>query len=151
MNTDEINKYISLLSWHKSEEENQLAIKKLSGIEEKLFPSLVLPSFDKSVWENSALVLKNIGYPKIKNIIPEIIVWLQDQNWPGFDIIIDLLGTVEESVLISNVENILILANDDGDDMWICGIKRLLEKHGLMKKDLLKKEIIEILNTPDWC
>ena len=52
----------------------------LKNIDDEKIGMLVQP-IGKPCWENSAIVLKKIEYPRIKQVIPKLLEWLQDMNW----------------------------------------------------------------------
>lgn len=144
----ELNELVACLSWNTSKECQQNAIMALCGME-NLDVSILLQPCDKSCWENAALVLKNINYPRIEPIIPGLIRWLQDMNWPGSSIILELLASIEGSTLIRYIEESLNEAKNEEDYIWISGIKELVEKAGLKKNTLMNSELKQILKLAE--
>lgn len=76
--------------------------------------NLLAPSGDKSDWDNEAIRIVNLGYPAVAEHLPELLVWLQDMNWPGARTIAEFLV----SIGIPLVPHILKILNGDDED-WI--------------------------------
>lgn len=122
-----IEELINDLEWSKPVEVQENAIKKLEKISEKDLNKLIQPK-NKYCWENSARVIKKIGYPKIQIIIPELIEWLKDLNWPGAIIILDTLKNIEKNEIEGFIEEALIKAEKENDELWKIGIEELIKK-----------------------
>jgi hypothetical protein len=65
----------------------------------------------KSDGENARAIIAK-GYPAIAPVLPELMEWLQDPNWPIHRVIAPFLGTIGEP-LIPHVRDVLA-SNDDG-------------------------------------
>src|SRR6266702_2433989 len=115
------------LDWNNDELTQNSAIKQLVDIEDKDIPLLIMPFNNKSYWENASVVLKKIGYPRIRSIIPDLLGWLADLNWPGSNTVFELLLSVDDNVLSHNLKNALIEAKQMQDFMWIDAMKDLIE------------------------
>ena len=75
MNSNEINVLIEKLSWDMPEDVQNNAMYLLKNIDDEKIGMLVQP-IGKPWWENSAIVLKKIGYPRIKQVIPKLLEWI---------------------------------------------------------------------------
>lgn len=53
------------------------------------------------------------GYPTVEPILPELLEWIQDMNWPIAQILAPFLATICEP-LIPHIRNIF----DSDDDIW---------------------------------
>lgn len=53
----------------------------------------------KECWENAARALSIMRYPRISEIIPGLFRWLQDLNWPGAEIVMELLQSLPRKVI----------------------------------------------------
>ena len=151
MKTEQVNQLMRKLAWNNLQSDIDSTIDNLINIDDEKISMLILPDFDKGLWENAALVLKRIGYPRIQHVIPELLGWLKDINWPGVNTIIELLRTVDTKSLVLHVEKVLIKAKDENDDLWIGGIKILLKQTKIRKEDFSNKGIYDILDSIDWC
>ena len=122
---EEINSLISNLKWDYSTEVQQEAIEKLIQIDEK-YISLLIQPIDKNHWENAALVLKKIGYPRNKIAIPGLLEWLKDLNWPGAWTVLETLQSIDIEVLLPHIKNAINEATEENDEMWLMAIKELV-------------------------
>lgn len=118
----EINRLLEDLSWSNRDEVCEKAINELINIPVDYLHLLVLPNSRKDIWHNCAVVLHRIGYPKIIPIVPELLEWLKDLNWPGTKSIIDLLCTVDKTILLPHFETAIKKAKAEQDDDWIDGL-----------------------------
>ena len=53
--------------------------------------------------------------------------WLQDMNWPGANIVFDLLTQVPAEVIGHELELAVLRAEEEKDFDWMAGLKRLVE------------------------
>jgi hypothetical protein len=149
MNSQEIKELIEQLDWNNPNIMQDEAIEKLSIIDEQNMQFLLQP-IDKKYWYNAARAIIKIGYPRINSIIPGLLIWLKDINWPGAEIILTFLVEINKEKLISFIENALIEAKKDEDYMWIGSIKRLVNKSKISCTDFKQKDVYEILSLADW-
>jgi len=113
MENIEIEEYIQNLNSDAPQYLQDYAISQLIHLENSKLHLLLQP-ISKSYWRNSAIVLKKIGYPRVKLIIPELLEWIQDMNWPGAQDIADLLSTIDDEI-VPYVKQVL----KSGDGIWI--------------------------------
>lgn len=142
------NELINDLNWNMPEETQRKAIENLIDIDEENIHLLVLPG-DKSMWENAAIVLKEIGYPKIKPIISELFNWLQDMNWPGAWTVFEILKTIDKLILTPHIEVTLRKAASEEDNMWITAIKDLTKEMRISEEDFQDKETYKLLELAE--
>jgi hypothetical protein len=142
------NKFSSLindLSWDMPDDIQKDAIKSLLQIPEEEVPILTRIS-EKKCWENAAIVLKEIGYPRNKLALPGLIEWLQDMNWPGSTTAADTLRKIDIKILVPYIEEALLKAFKEEDYIWMTNIKELvINKLKLKKSDFDKRELYELL------
>lgn len=120
-----IDTLISQLDWNLSVDVQQKAIVELTRvITEEDIEKLIQP-LGKQYWENSAKVIKQIGYPKNKKIIAGLLRWLQDMNWPGASICLECLQDIDVQILYPFVENAIKDASNNNDAMWLQVLKQL--------------------------
>lgn len=149
MNQRELKGLISNLSWNMPEEVQLSAIENLMQIDDAYTPQLIQDS-NKSCWENAVKILYDIGYPRNRYAIPRLIWLMQDINWPGVSLSIDLLKVIDKRVTLPHIESALIKAAADKDYMWIGGIQRLLNELNISEEDFSRKEVFELLKLSDW-
>ena len=87
--------------------------------------------------------LKNYSYEQINPIVPELLVWLQDCNWPVSRPVADYLVTISGSI---TSEIITILKGDDG--IWKYWCLLIFAKHTKNINARLLDEIKRIAVNP---
>jgi hypothetical protein len=144
MDDFELNEYIENLNCEQAQYLQDYAVSRLIDIEDVKLHLLLQP-ISKNHWRNAAIVLKEIGYPRVKAIIPELLQWIQDMNWPGAQEIVDLLVTIDDKI-VPYVKQAL----KSGDGIWIMWI--LSEVVSKWNRDIIgqiKDNLIELTNTLD--
>jgi len=140
---------INNLSWDMPEFIQKDAIKRLLQIPEEEVPILTRIS-EKKCWENAAIVLKEIGYPRNKLALPGLIEWLQDMNWPGATTAADTLRKIDIKIIVPYIEEALLKASKEEDYIWITNIKELvINKMMLSESDFSRKEVYELLSLEE--
>ncbi|MBN2876581.1 MAG: DUF5071 domain-containing protein [Bacilli bacterium] len=129
MDTMIIEKYITKLNWNKSRITQQKAIDKLVKMQGSHW-YLVLPKrmYHKDLWENAAIVLSKKGINQIEDIIIDLFYWFQDLNWPGVDIIADLLKTIPQTFLNVYLEKAKKIASAIEDPDWSSNLDFIFSK-----------------------
>lgn len=155
MEKDEICFLIKNLALGNKLQNQKSAMSQLTNLKNDEIRLLILPGSDKKSWKNAALVLKQIGYPRIKPVVFDLLDWLQDINWPGSHTIIDLLSTVDKSVLVNEIEKKLDIEVIDDvpirkDDMWLGAFFLLIKKMNLKEKDFNNKDKFDLINSSDY-
>ncbi len=141
----DINLLIRSLDWDTPAEIKEAAMKELEKLDEDNLSVLLQPN-GKGCWENAAILLRTIGYPRIRKILPGLFEWLQDVNWPGADIVIEILANINKKDILPHIEHTLIEAAKKNDEPWINGINYLVNAMKLTESDFSSKEIYEILD-----
>lgn len=85
--------------------------------------------------------LKNYSYENVKEIIPNLLEWLQDMNWPVSNPVSKYLLTFKEEI----VPEILEIFKSD-DEIWKYWIIWVFGPH--TESILIKKEIMRIITSP---
>ena len=91
-------------------------------------------------WHYKARVLLLRGYPRVKDVIPELYYWLQDINWPGADVIMELLSTLPRDVLVSSFEEATEKAIKARDYSWMEFLYMFAEDNNITESDFKNKE-----------
>ncbi len=98
-------------------------------------------------WEDEAKILITRGYPKVKDILPEMFIWLQDMNWPGSDEIVEFLSNLPREIMIENLEIVTKKAKTENDIGWLYWLREFMEKNKLNIDDFNDKEVYRILSS----
>lgn len=101
---------------------------------------LLRSSLGTDYWAIAAQMLRRIGYPRVRGIIPDLLEWLQDMNWPGAQDIFGLLLSVDDDTLLANLKLALIKAKDENDEVWIWYLRTLVRA----------KHLEHALSGPEW-
>lgn len=149
MTREETSKLVKELDWSQPKSVQEHAIAALTKTEESNY-DLLLNKDMKFTWENAVKVIKNIGYPKNKSLIPDLIWLLLDVNWPGAWESVEMLSKIDKKTVIPYLENALHEADADNDYMWIGGIKCVVDIGGLTADDFSDKSAYDILKKADF-
>ena len=151
MNKSEANRLIDDLDWNATPEETENAMERLVNLDDDKLYLLLQPRYDKRYWYNAAIVISKIGYPRIESIIPGLLRWLQDMNWPGALKVVETLQKVDRNVLIYYIEQALTKAKATNDTLWITWIKEeLIELLEIGIEDFINKSNYRILQLSEW-
>ncbi|MEQ8156526.1 MAG: DUF5071 domain-containing protein [Clostridiaceae bacterium] len=132
------------LSWNAPLDSQNKAINEIASEVNVNLNDLIQP-LSKEYWENAARVLSKIGYPKIEEAIPGLFNWLQDLNWPGALIVMELLKSLPKEAIIRHLESAAKEAFSTEDDIWLINLATFLEDFKLQEHDFVSKEIYSAL------
>lgn len=127
MGEKNIIELIRALDWEADEAAKQAAMAELVKLEGEDLKLLLQPG-DKGCWDGAAQVLSKIGYPRVRPVIPGLLVWIADMNWPGAGTILNLLLTVDDEVLVPHLKDALRQAKAENDDPWILWMRGLIKE-----------------------
>ena len=127
MEEKRIKEEILNLDWNNEEEVQKRAIEFLSKIDPKYY-HLIFSEGYKQTWENSMEIVRRIGYPQNIPFIPDLLQMMQDINWPGARMAVDILCAMDLDVLQPQLERTITTAFNDNDDMWLMGLDILVEE-----------------------
>ena len=92
---------------------------------------------------NYIRVVKRIGYPKNSVFIEDLMKGLQDANWPFFNELLELFKSAyPEELLVKTIDEFLVVADDEGDYMWISGLAMLIDYLGADIERFRNKKIL---------
>lgn len=141
------NNYIDLISLldcnlpPKIQEEAINKILKLSDFN----PQILLQPMGKEHWENAAKILKDMDYKKIIHLSPYLFEWIQDLNWPGAYIIIEMLSSFPKEQLVPYLEDAVRIALKTNDEQWIDYLSYFTFCNTVSKEDFLNKNLFDLL------
>ena len=142
---DNLKQELANLSWNMPDSIQQEAIERLVSIDDEDMPQLLQP-ISKFCWENAAKVIRKIGYPRINPITSGLLEWIADMNWPGAWIIMEILEEGEPKNLVKSIEEAIIKAYGDEDDMWMTSLKNLVTRLGLVEDDFNNSKVFGYLD-----
>lgn len=106
--------------------------------------------YSKSVWHNCALIICKHTDNELNPYLIDMLLWLQDSNWPGADTILHRLREFQDVKLLSVLINSMVPALVAIDEhSWLESIATLLENRHLCQaidQNTLKllEQIIEL-------
>lgn len=90
----------------------------------------------------SAYRLEDYNYHQIKSIVPQLMEWLKDINWPVVEIIAENLLRMQD-----NLENEIMYVLNSDDGIWKYWIISIFGNS--TKSKLIQQKIIEIATNPN--
>lgn len=120
----------------------ELTVFFLSCITPKYLGIYIRPQNNKICWKNCAKIFIKVGFPSNSLYINELLIWLQDMNWPGAQEIFDYLSNIHSKDILKYFDIALKNAISTNDEDWVYSLSRLYDK-SFSKHDLLDKNIID--------
>ncbi|MGA9118990.1 MAG: DUF5071 domain-containing protein [Bacteroidota bacterium] len=143
MHRDDILRLLGDMNWGNPEVVQSAAVAELAAHLDDEDLTLVATQSEqcpKACWQNAALVLQSIGYPRIKSVVPILLEWFRDVNWPGVRTMVSLLKTVEAPLLVSRIEEMSKRVVSENDDGWAWGLMFLMRELGIEAGDFVDEE-----------
>lgn len=83
-----IDRIMELISWDRTESEQQRGIAMARNVScLKAFCQPIGPDYGKNVWDNCAVILCERSDEELNPYISDMLLWLEDLNWPGAELI----------------------------------------------------------------
>lgn len=116
-----IDYIMSLIDWNKSEIEQLKGIKMAEEIRNiNVFLQPSNKDYDKNVWDNCAIILSKRNDEELRPYLINLLVWLQDLNWPGAFCILERLKHFSDASSLNYAYNICLkCAKALCDETWI--------------------------------
>ena len=124
-NIDEI---MALIDWARSDEEQKRGIEMAREVQcIRAFFQPSGPGYCKSVWGNCAHILCERQDADLIPYVLEMLMWLQDLNWPGAEQILARLHRFEDVAILSEtIAEMIPALVAIGEDAWLASIAQLL-------------------------
>lgn len=132
------------LSWKAPLDSQKRVINELASMV-SLNPNIFIQPLSKEYWENAAKVLRKIGYPRIEGSIPGLFSWLQDMNWPGAVLVMELLNSLPKDAIIRHLESAANEACKTDDEIWLINLSSFLTKFKLQEHDFTSIQVYSVL------
>lgn len=140
----DIDRIMNMLDCNNSVETQERGIK--LGKKVKNINVFILP-MNSDTWENCAKILASKTDEELSPYLSNLLVWIQDLNWPGAMIILDRMKKFKEVKNLSfNVKDIVKIAYGEQrecDEIWLMYISELLDNKELREE--LPEETLNIL------
>ena len=141
----DIDRIMWLIDWNRSEDEQQAGIslaREISCINAFFRP--IGLGYSKSVWDNCAIIIAERSDAELAPYISDMLLWLEDLNWPGAEIIQNRLIQFRDVETMSlHSRAIVPVLKTLKQDSWLGFIAELLRNTDLKKA--LSGEVVQIL------
>lgn len=141
----DIKQIMDKLDWNSSEKDRKIGIelaKKIENLEYFIQPCS--EKYNKNVWESCAIILYNRTDKELAPYIEKILEWLQDANWPGFNVIFDRMLNIDAKLLVDKYIHCVQKALEEKNYEWLNYLSGLIENKELYNLLPIKqKKILE--------
>ena len=107
------------------------------------------PGCNKNVWENCAKILDDKTDKELLPYLTDILLWIEDINWPGAMIILERMKKFSEirhlSLAIQETISILDAIDGENREVWLMYLSELLDNKKL--KDELPVDTLNALKS----
>lgn len=141
--------YFKLLNWHKTVEEQKIAIDYLTQCNDWNFKGCIINT-SKDFWENVIKIISNKNRDNQVQMIYEMMYLLKDLNWPGALEALKILKTFNKYEITNDLEKSLSEAYRIKDTVWIANLKLLIEYYKFNDTDFKCINLTEILDIAEW-
>lgn len=142
----DIDRIMWLIDWNRSESEQQTGIslaRDISCINAFFRP--IGQGYSKSVWDNCAIIIAERSDEELAPYISDMLLWLEDLNWPGAEIIQNRLIQFRDVEILSlHINEIVPVLQTLKRDSWLIFIAELLQNKDLKKA--LNEEVVQSLS-----
>lgn len=144
----DIDEIMDMIDWNKDIETQKKGIELAKNI--KTINAFILPlhpGCNKNVWENCAKILANRTDKELVPYLTDILLWIEDMNWPGAMIILERMKKFSDvqnlSLAIQETISILDASNRENRECWLMYLSELLDNKKL-KKEIPINTLIEL-------
>lgn len=102
---------------------------------------LLIPQGKLDIERANAVVA--VGYPAVAPILPDLLIWLQDYNWPVAHVLAPFLISIG-SPLIPHVRNVM----DTDDDIWKYWMIVLIMRESREVAQAFREELERLAHSP---
>ena len=131
-NIDEI---MDMLDCNNSVETQEKGIELAKNV--KCINVFILPEHlecSKNVWENCAKILANRTDKELQPYLIDILVWIEDMNWPGAIIIDDRLKKFHDMKMLSfAIKECVKRASETDNHIWLENLSELMDDNAKLK------------------
>ena len=131
-NIDEI---MDMLDCNNSVETQEKGIELAKNV--KCINVFILPEHlecSKNVWENCAKILANRTDKELQPYLIDILLWIEDMNWPGAIIIVDRLKKFHDTKMLSfAIKECVKRASATDNHIWLENLSELMNDNVKLK------------------
>ena len=140
-----IDEIMDLIQWDQPETEQQRGI--AMAREVRCLKAFFQPGsreYGKNVWDNCAEIICERSDEELRYYITDMLLWLEDLNWPGAELIQERLKQFREvNMLVMYLNDWVPALNKLGKRAWLSAIAEILDNPNLEGR--LNPDTIQIL------
>lgn len=95
-------------------------------IDFEIFIQPYTPQYGQNVWESCAKIICAKSDKELQKYLLKILMWLQDLNWYGANLILERLSKFSPSILDSPLNESIHVAIDSKDSSWLYNLTYLI-------------------------
>lgn len=139
------NELFEMLNWNNSIEMQEKGIREAEKV--KYISIFFQPKESKALWENCAKVIVQKSDDELSPFVMDMLIWLQDMNWPGAELIYKRIKLMPSTLVCHNFSYCLKIAIQTEDNPWIGSLRSFANDYGLL--NLLPEEQRAFLQKPN--
>jgi len=109
---------IDKLSWKIPDKDRYDYISNVKNLSDDDIESLIMPHFKQDCWEGCAFLLATLDDKKIIPLLPQLLEWYMDLNWPGFAIIDKRIKKLPKEQIRPSLMSAFEKAKMTNDEEW---------------------------------
>lgn len=131
-----IDQIMCLIDWSRSEEDQAKGISMAQEVTcIKAFFQPIGPGYSKNVWDNCALIVSSHSDEELNPYVLDMLLWLEDLNWPGAEIIQQRLCRFNNvDWLVNTLDRLVPALNTLGKDSWLGFLSELISNEQIREK-----------------
>ncbi len=131
-----MDEILKLLHWDRREDEQAEGLALAEGVQNlKGFFQPMGENGGKPVWDNCALVLSRRSDEELEPYLGDMLLWLQDTNWPGAGLILQRLRAFQDQAwLAGHLRQLIPYLLWKQDAPWAMGVAELCREPELQSQ-----------------
>lgn len=109
---------IDKLSWKIPDKERYAYIMTIQNLSDNDIKAIIMPAFRQDCWEGCATLLAALDDKRFIPLLPQLLQWYMDMNWPGFEIMDRRIRDLPKEQMKPAVLNALEKARTTNDEEW---------------------------------
>ena len=127
---NDIDTIMDMLNWHQPEDIQAEGRKIAQNV--KCISVFVMPINGKCVWDNCAMILSEKNDDELKHIVPNLLFWFIDINWPGSLCIWDRLLKFKDKEWMSLFLNSRMKMALNYNEIWLHTLQEFKQEYDVL-------------------
>lgn len=128
----DIDTLFEMLDWNASEAVQAEGRKIASQV--KCYDVFLQPKIGKGVWDNCALILSQKSDKELEPLVPDMLEWIADMNWPGAEHIWNRLLLYKSHEWLRHCLEDAIQKSTGYDNCWLVMLQEFKREYELRQK-----------------